>query len=411
MKSDSSATYGTLAIVAYLLFAVGPLVGNAVLVLLGAIANEFSIDPTVVLIAVPAFMFPFAVVQLFSGALSDLYGRVPVIATGLVVYAVGLLITGWAATLEIFILGNLLSGLGFGFVNPVLIALLTDGVFPEEIPRRMGIAGALAALSVGVGPFIAGLMIGLGWRSFYFLFLGIVIVGMASIYLSKRPSRNVREGSGLRQLFRNLSLELRRPVVLILLASAFMVSMSYIGTLIWTSRGLAGAIAEDTVGILLLGAGISGAVAGIVFGAVAKERGTGGLLGLAIVALLSAILILVFIGDITTQSALPLVGIALFVDGWAGGTLFPALIYYSQVLSPERRGALSGVVSFSNFFGISLVPMLYEPLFLQSITSVYYGILVVAVLLLLFLVPLYRLTPLHRNILSETIRRTQYEPT
>jgi DHA1 family bicyclomycin/chloramphenicol resistance-like MFS transporter len=394
MNSQVRESYRTLDVVAYSLFAIGPLVGNAVLVLLGPIAVEFGVNPTAVLIAVPAFMFPFAIVQLFSGALSDLFGRIPVIASGLAIYAAGLLLTGWSSTLDVYIIGNLISGLGFGFVNPVLLALLTDTVIPDVIPKRMGIAGALGALSVGLGPFIAGLIAAISWRSFYFLFLLITIVGAVAVFLSKSPPRIKPEGPVIRLLLRNLAIELRRPVILLLLISAFMVSMSYIGTLIWTSRGLTGAIGEDMTGILLLGAGVSGAIAGLVLGATARKRGMGASIGIAMIALVAALVLLIIVGDITTPSSIWLVGIALFIDGWAGGTLFPVLITYSQILSPDRRGVLSGVVSFSNFIGISFVPIIYEPLFLQSITLVYYGILGVAILLAVFLFALNRASSL-----------------
>ncbi|MHA1935362.1 MAG: MFS transporter [Candidatus Thorarchaeota archaeon] len=394
MNSQVRESYRTLDVVAYSLFAIGPLVGNAVLVLLGPIAVEFGVNPTAVLIAVPAFMFPFAIVQLFSGALSDLFGRISVIASGLAIYAAGLLLTGWSSTLDVYIIGNLISGLGFGFVNPVLLALLTDTVIPDVIPKRMGIAGALGALSVGLGPFIAGLIAAISWRSFYFLFLLITIVGAVAVFLSKSPPRIKPEGPVIRLLLRNLAIELRRPVILLLLISAFMVSMSYIGTLIWTSRGLTGAIGEDMTGILLLGAGVSGAIAGLVLGATARKRGMGASIGIAMIALVAALVLLIIVGDITTPSSIWLVGIALFIDGWAGGTLFPVLITYSQILSPDRRGVLSGVVSFSNFIGISLVPIIYEPLFLQSITLVYYGILGVAILLAVFLFALNRASSL-----------------
>jgi len=59
--------------VSYLLFGIGPLVGNAVLTLLGPVSIDFLVDPTVVMIAIPSFMFPFAFFQLFSGALSCFY--------------------------------------------------------------------------------------------------------------------------------------------------------------------------------------------------------------------------------------------------------------------------------------------------------------------------------------------------
>ncbi|MHA1904346.1 MAG: MFS transporter [Candidatus Thorarchaeota archaeon] len=394
MNSQVRESYRTLDLVAYLLFAIGPLVGNAVLVLLGPIAVEFGVNPTAVLVAIPAFMFPFAIVQLFSGALSDLFGRIPVIALGLAIYAAGLLLTGWSSTLDLYIIGNLISGLGFGFVNPVLLALLTDVVVPDVIPKRMGIAGALGALSVGLGPFIAGLIAVINWRSFYFLFLLITIIGAVAIFISKRPLRAKPEGPVMRLLLRNIAIELRRPVILLLLISAFMVSMGYIGTLIWTSRGLTGVIGEDMTGILLLGAGVSGAIAGLVLGATARKRGMGVSIGIAIMALIIAVVLLIIVGDITAPSSVWLVGIALFIDGWAGGTLFPVLITYSQILSPDRRGVLSGVVSFSNFIGISLVPIIFEPLFLQSITLVYYGILSVVILLALFLFALHRASSL-----------------
>ena len=60
-------------------------------------------------------------------------------------------------------------------VNPVLLALLSDCAPPQDIPKRMGIASALAILSVGLGPFIAGQMVVLGWQSYYLMFMVIVI--------------------------------------------------------------------------------------------------------------------------------------------------------------------------------------------------------------------------------------------
>jgi MFS family permease len=76
--------------------------------------------------------------------------------------------------------------------------------------------------------------------------------------------------------------------------------------------------------------------------------------------------------------------------GWAGGVLFPLMITYSQVISPERRGVLAGVVTSSTFFGAALIPTLYEPLFHLGMSSLYLGILGVSVLLLIFISILYR---------------------
>ena len=74
-RSDSNDNSTLLLqVTIYILFGLGPLTGNVILVLFGILSTEFGVVPTTVAIAIPAFMFPFAFIQLFSGAISDLKG-------------------------------------------------------------------------------------------------------------------------------------------------------------------------------------------------------------------------------------------------------------------------------------------------------------------------------------------------
>ncbi len=388
--ADHSKTYGFIEFVSYFLFAVGPLVGNAVLVLLGAISNDFMINPTDVLIAIPAFMFPFAFFQLFSGALSDIYGRVPIIALGLIGFAVGLVLTVLATTIELFALGNFISGIGFGFVNPVLLALLSDCARPEDIPKRMGIASALASLSVGLGPFIAGQMVVLGWQSYYLMFILIVILGLIAIVTANRPPKVIHGETGVQQLVSNLNIELRRPIILLLLITTFMVALTYLGVLVWTSRGLTGALNEGLIGIILLGGGIAGAIMGSSLGSMIRRFGFRVPISIGLVALLSGVSLLVLVGDITLNESLPFVQLGIIIVAGAGGLLLPIMITYSQILSPERRGVLAGSVTFAFFLGSAVIPSLYEPLFHLGMTLLYLSILIIGMLLVVSLLVLYK---------------------
>jgi MFS family permease len=382
--------YQFINLISYFLFAIGPLVGNAVLVLLGAISVDFVVDPTAVLSAIPAFMFPFAIFQLFSGAISDIYGRVPVIVGGLFVFASGLFVTAYATTLTIFILGNIVTGMGFGFVNPVLLALLTDSAIPKDIPKRMGIAAALASLSVGLGPFIAGQMVILGWQTYYLMFLIIVVAGLILISIAKRPPMIREKGAGLHMFATHLGAELRKPVVLQILATTFLVALSYLGVFVWTPRGLTGVISDSTIGALLLGGGISGAIAGSLLSPLARRFGFGPPVGFGFVALFFGLSIFIVVGNLTVASSIPLVGLALVSVGLAGGLLFPTMITYSQVISPEHRGVLAGIVTFSFFLGSAIIPIMFEPLFLVGISSVYIGMLLVSAILVLSYIALHR---------------------
>jgi predicted MFS family arabinose efflux permease len=289
-----------------------------------------------------------------------------------------------------FALGHLVAGVGFGFVNPVLLALLSDCAPPADIPKRMGIASALASFGVGLGPFIAGQMAIIGWQLYYLVILSIVLIGLIAITVANRPPRMIHGASGIRALINNLKIELRKPVVLLMIVTTFLITLAYLGTMIWTSRGLTGALSESSTGIMLLFAGMFGALAGVLLGRMIRSRGYGFSIIVGIAPLFSSLFLFLLIGDITMLEAIPLVGLALVLVGWAGGILFPLMITFSQVISPERRGVLAGVVTSASFFGVALIPSVYEPLFHIGMPSLYLGILGVSVLLLIFISILYR---------------------
>ena len=193
--TDHQPSLKFLEFVIYLLFFFGPLTGNVILVLFHTLSTEFSVSPGAILVAIPAFMFPFAITQLFSGVISDIKGRFPVLILGLILFGVAMLIATLSFSLEIYVVANVLGGIGFGFINPVLIALMTDISSPQNIPKKMGFLGASANLGVGLGPLIASQMILIGWRSIYILF--VVISAFGLIYFILFDVYNIRGGKAM----------------------------------------------------------------------------------------------------------------------------------------------------------------------------------------------------------------------
>ena len=380
-----------LEFIIYVIFLFGPLTGNIVLVLFHVLSVEFSVSPNAILIAIPAFMFPFAFTQLFSGAVSDLKGRFPVLITGLIIFGFAMLLAAISISLEMYAIANILGGIGFGLVNPVLIALITDITTPSNIPKKMGFLGASANLGIGLGPLIASQMILIGWQSIYILFIGITIFGLIYFIISKRPPQKIPEESGIGVLFSQLSTELRRSVVILMLFSAFLISHTYLAITIWTSRFLAGIIDESLIGLILGIAGVGSAITGALTGSTIKKKGVGIPLIIGSIFLFIALIILLLIGDITQADKLVFLATGWIISGLAGGTLFPAITYYSQVLSPKRRGALAGLLTAGYFIGIALVPTTLAPISeLYGITGIYICILGISVLFVLSIFLLYK---------------------
>jgi len=378
-----------LEFIIYVIFLFGPLTGNIIMVLFHVLSVEFWVSPGAILVAIPAFMFPFAITQLFSGVISDLKGRFPVLISGLILFGVAMLLAVFSISIEMYAIANVLGGIGFGFINPVLIALLTDITVPENIPKKMGFLGASANLGVGLGPLIASQMILIGWRSIYILFIGITIFGLIYFIISKRPPQKIPEESGVSVLFSQLSTELRRLVVILMLFSAFLISHTYLAINIWTSRTLSGN--ESLIGLILGIAGVGAAISGILTGVTIKKRGIGIPLIIGSILLFVALTILLLIGNITQSETFVFLAIGWICSGLAGGILFPSITYYSQVLSPKRRGALAGLLTAGYFSGIALVPTTLAPIYaLYGITGIYICILGISVLFVIIISLLFK---------------------
>jgi len=376
----------------FLLFLLGPLTGNIITILIGVLHDFFQVSPDIILLAIPAFMFPFALTQLFSGAISDIKGRIPVLITGLILFVIAMFTAALSFTFEMYIIANIIGGIGFGFINPVLIALMTDITSPSNIAKKMGYLGASANLGVGLGPLIATLIIlSINWQWIYVLFIIVTTICLVYFILVKRPSQKIIEGSGIRIFLSQLSKEWRRFPVILMILSAFLISHTYIAINIWTSKILILALVPlPIIGIILALAGVGAAITGFLTGNLIKRKDPKFPVILGSLILICSILIFLITGDITNQERFIFLSLGWILTGLSGGILFTVLTYYSQVLSPERRGALAGSLTAAYFTGIALVPTTLAP-FSNSfgITGIYIAILIVSIIFILITMLLY----------------------
>ena len=390
MNREPKRTSKLVDVIIFILYALGPLTGNVILVLFGVLSLEFSVIPSAILVAIPSFMFPFALVQLFSGALSDVKGRFPIILLGLSLFGVGMIIASISFSLMIFIIANVLAGIGFGFVNPVLIALLTDITPGPKISKKIGLLGAVGNLGVGLGPLLGGQIINIGWRYMYLIFLSITVLGMLIIFIVRKNQLGTKSDVGVRIFFSHLTQEIHRLPVILLVISAFLLSHTSTAAVIWTSRSFTHIIPEAISGIVIAIFGAMGFLGGILTGFIIKIKGVKLALMIGLISLFIANIILVLFGN-NSFEALPFTSMGLIFMGFAGGILITLAMFYSQTLSKERRGALAGLTTAFLFIGIAFVPTTLEPFYNSGgISLVYMIILVVSMILLVVLILLYK---------------------
>ncbi len=128
-----------------------------------------------------AYLFAFGLMFLFHGALSDSFGRRPVILAALAVYTAASVGAALCDTVQGLIGWRVVQGLSVGAGIVVGRAMIRDLFPPHDAQRLMSMVTLFFGLAPAVAPVIGGwLVVGLGWRAiFWFLaVVGALLVGL-----------------------------------------------------------------------------------------------------------------------------------------------------------------------------------------------------------------------------------------
>ncbi|MEU4516670.1 MFS transporter [Nonomuraea wenchangensis] len=183
-------SFGLVAIVTLLAFE-----AMAVATAMPVVARELDGMPLYNL-AFSATLAAGVIATVLGGRWSDRRGPLEPIAAGVVTFVVGLLLAGFAPTMEVFVAGRFVQGLGAG-ATQVALYVLVARVYPAALhPKVFALFSAAWVVPSMVGPAIAGFVVqNADWR---WIFLGVSLIVVPSALLLWRGTtgRDLGTGSG-----------------------------------------------------------------------------------------------------------------------------------------------------------------------------------------------------------------------
>jgi EmrB/QacA subfamily drug resistance transporter len=152
-----------------------------------------------------AYTLVVASFLMLAGSVSDRFGRRRVFQIGLGVFTLGSLLCSQSGTIEQLIGFRALQGIGASMLNPVALSIIANAFpDPKARARAVGIWGAVAGVSLGIGPLIGGALTEtIGWRSIFWINvpIGIVAALLAARFVPESKAARARAFDPVGQAF------------------------------------------------------------------------------------------------------------------------------------------------------------------------------------------------------------------
>jgi DHA1 family bicyclomycin/chloramphenicol resistance-like MFS transporter len=359
-----------LAILLAVLGMLGPFSIDTYIPAFDGIAGSLGAPPAQMQQTLSAYLFGFAFMNLFHGALSDSFGRRPVVLTGLTVFT--LASTGCALSQSIgqLVFFRALQGLSTGAGIVVSRAVVRDMFPPAQAQKVMSQITIYFGVAPAVAPIVGGwLFVHLGWHSvFWFLTaVGLVLWTANFRYLPETLDRHQRQPFNAQHLLRGYGQLCSNPRFL-LLALASGIPFNGMFLYVLSAPAFLGQILALppteffwffvlTISGIMSGAWISGRMAGKV---PPKTQIRHGFLIMVLVSAVNLTANLLFKAHVSWA----LFPVAIFAFGWA--MMVPAVTLLVLDLYPARRGMASSLQACLGSTANGLVAGVLAPLVMHS---------------------------------------------
>ena len=359
-----------LAVLLALLGMLGPFSIDTYLPAFTGIAKSLGATPVEMQQTLSAYLFGFAFMSLFHGALSDSVGRRPVVLWGLAAFTVASVGCALSQSIGQLVFFRAMQGLSTGAGIVVARAVVRDMFEPAEAQKVMSQITIYFGVAPAIAPIIGGwLFVHMGWHSIFWF---LTAVGVAlwfanfkllpeTVHVSHRQPLKL---SNLMQGYWQLGLDPR--FLLLALASGIPFNGMFLYVL------SAPAFLGDHLGLMpkqffwffmltisgiMGGAWVSGRMAGKL---PPKQQIKYGFLIMLVIAVINLVANLLF----KAHAAWAMFPVAIFAFGWA--LMVPVITLLVLDLHPDRRGMASSLQTFVGASANGVVAGVIAPLVMHS---------------------------------------------
>lgn len=333
-------------------------------------ARSLGATPVEMQQTLSAYLFGFAFMNLFHGALADSFGRRPVVLWGIAMFTLASAGCALSQNVGQLVFFRAMQGLSTGAGIVVSRAVIRDMFAPAQAQQVMSQVTIYFGVAPALAPMVGGwLFVQLGWHSIFWFLTGIGVVLWATNYklLPETLQLDARQPFEVRHLLQGYW-QLGSSPRFLLLALASGVPFNGMFLYVLSAPAFLGnhlALQPTqffwffvlTISGIMSGAWLSGRLAGKI---PPKRQIRHGFVIMLVTSVLNLVANLFFAAHVSWA----LFPIAVFAFGWA--LMVPVVTLLVLDLHPERRGMASSLQAFIGSAANGLVAGVIAPLVMHS---------------------------------------------
>ena len=359
-----------LAVLLATLGMLGPFSIDTYIPAFAGIATSLDATPLQMQQTLSAYLFGFAFMSLFHGALSDSVGRRPVVLWGLAAFTLASMGCALSQSIGQLVFFRAVQGLTTGAGIVVSRAVVRDMFPPAEAQRVMSQITIYFGVAPAIAPMIGGVLFAqLGWHSVFWFLTAVGLVLWAANYKLLPETLHVTQRqplkvSNLMQGYWKLGLDPR--FLLLALASGIPFNGMFLYVLsapVFLGEHMALLPTQYfwffvlTISGIMAGAFVSGRMAGRL---APKQQIKYGFLIMLSIAVINLLANVVFKAHVSWA----MFPVAIFSFGWA--MMVPVVTLLVLDLHPDRRGMASSLQAFIGASANGLVAGVIAPMVMHS---------------------------------------------
>ena len=165
----------------------------------------FNSTATAAQLSMPFYLVPYSLSMVIFGISSDLYGRKKSFLIGLFICFLGLMLSSFSNSIEMFLVGRAVQGLGVGAAAAIIMPVLIDVFGGKKLLSCILYTNIAYGTAPIVAPYIGGLVLSISeWQGIFILLLVYTFI-LLIIIKFKLPEthKNISGGLPLRNILKN----------------------------------------------------------------------------------------------------------------------------------------------------------------------------------------------------------------